>query len=60
MSAARSVTASFTASSGGGPLADPVVFVRQQYRDFLGRSPESTALNYWVNQLNAGRLRGHR
>ena len=54
MSAARSVTASFTASSGGGPLADPVVFVRQQYRDFLGRSPESTALNYWVNQLNAG------
>ncbi|MDD2691487.1 MAG: DUF4214 domain-containing protein [Simplicispira sp.] len=54
MSAARSVTASFTASSGGGPLADPVVFVTQQYRDFLGRSPESTALNYWVNQLNAG------
>ena len=54
MSVARSVTASFTASSGGGPLADPVVFVRQQYRDFLGRSPESTALNYWVNQLNAG------
>lgn len=50
------VTASFNAndSGGGGPLADPVVFVNQQYLDFLGRSPDSAALNDWVRQLNAG------
>ena len=55
MSAARSVTARFNIGGGSsGPLADPAVFVTQQYRDFLGRSPESAALNNWVNQLNAG------
>lgn len=55
-SSSVSVTASFNANDpgGGGPLADPVVFVNQQYLDFLGRSPDSAALNDWVRQLNAG------
>ena len=55
MDSARSVTASFN-TSGGGPLADPAVFVTQQYRDFLRSNPGSADLNNWVNQLNAGTL----
>lgn len=50
---ARSVTANFTAN-GFNPLPDPVDFVTQQYRDFLGRSPDSAGLAYWVNQLKTG------
>ena len=56
MASARSVTASFNSSSGGGPLADPGAFVTQQYLDFLRRNPGSADLNNWVNQLNAGTL----
>lgn len=52
--AAKSVTASFKTANGGGPLADPAAFVRQQYVDFLGSSPDDILLNHWVNQLNAG------
>jgi hypothetical protein len=54
MDGARGVTANFISGGGGGPLPDPVQFVTQQYLDFLGRSPESTSLSYWVSQLNAG------
>ena len=53
-SSSASVTASFSTGSGGGPLADPVVFVTQQYVDFLRRTPDSAGLNYWVGRLNAG------
>ena len=54
LSAARSVTANFSGSGGGGPLPDPVQFVTQQYLDFLGRSPDNAGLSHWVSQLNAG------
>lgn len=54
MGSARSVTASFNTSNGSGPLPDPVVFVTQQYQDFLGRTPDSSGLNYWVTRLNDG------
>lgn len=53
-SSSASVTASFSTGSGGGPLADPVVFVTQQYVDFLRRTPDSAGLDYWVSRLNAG------
>jgi len=48
------VTASFNTGGGTDPLASPVDFVTQQYIDFLRRTPDSTGLNFWVNQLNAG------
>lgn len=50
---ARSVTANFSAN-GFNPLPDPVDFVTQQYRDFLGRAPDTAGLAYWVNQLKTG------
>lgn len=50
---ARSVTANFSAN-GFNPLPDPVDFVTQQYRDFLGRTPDTAGLAYWVNQLKTG------
>lgn len=54
LDAAKSVTATFKIPSSGGPLADPAVFVKQQYTDFLRRAPENTTLNSWVSQLNGG------
>lgn len=33
----------------------PEGFVRQQYRDFLGRDGENEGINYWVAELNAGK-----
>ena len=33
---------------------DTVLFVMQQYRDFLGREGDSGGLNFWANQLNTG------
>ncbi|MEM9132919.1 MAG: DUF4214 domain-containing protein [Actinomycetota bacterium] len=37
-----------------GPLPTPEDFVTQQYEDFLSRSPDTTGLNYWTAQLEAG------
>lgn len=33
------------------PSDDPRFFVRQHYRDFLGREADSAGLDYWANQL---------
>jgi hypothetical protein len=40
------------------PFADAGDFVRQQYRDFLGREPDTGGYNYWVGQLSSGKLGG--
>ncbi len=41
----------FDGSSGPNPIDDVSIFVRQQYRDFLGREPDSTGLQNWLNTL---------
>ena len=46
--------ASFTAtatSDGLNPLDTTEYFVRQQYLDFLGREPDESGFNFWVNNL---------
>jgi CSLREA domain-containing protein len=35
------------------PIDDPTFFVQQQYRDFLGREPDITGLNFWVSQITS-------
>jgi Matrixin/Domain of unknown function (DUF4214) len=39
------------ASAFANAADDPQFFVRQQYRDFLGREPDSGGLEYWTSQL---------
>lgn len=34
------------------PIDDPRNFIRQQYRDFLGREPDQGGWDYWTGQLN--------
>lgn len=53
LDSARSVTANFS-TNGFNPLADPADFVTQQYRDFLGRTPDSASLDDWMNRLKFG------
>ena len=38
-------------SNFANPSDDPQFFVKQQYRDFLGRDPDATGLDYWTAQL---------
>ena len=39
--------------SGANPIDGAEFFTRQQYRDFLGREPDTAGLNYWTGQLTA-------
>jgi len=48
--AAFSGTAS---SSGANPLDATEYFVRQQYLDFLGREPDESGFNFWVNNIES-------
>jgi hypothetical protein len=51
-----STEATFTgAASGGGlnPLDVTEYFVRQQYLDFLGREPDNSGFNFWVNNIES-------
>jgi uncharacterized repeat protein (TIGR01451 family)/CSLREA domain-containing protein len=51
-----STEATFTgATSGGGlnPLDVTEYFVRQQYLDFLGREPDNSGFNFWVNNIES-------
>jgi len=34
-------------------IDDSTTFVRQQYHDFLNREPDTTGLNFWVNQIES-------
>jgi hypothetical protein len=53
---ANKADAVFTASADAVPSRNPIdtneFFIRQQYRDFLGREPDTAGLNYWTGQLN--------
>jgi hypothetical protein len=33
------------------PIDDPQFFVRQHYRDFLGREPDPDGLNFWTGEI---------
>jgi hypothetical protein len=41
----------FGDATGPNPIDDIPIFVRQQYRDFLGREPDATGLQNWINTL---------
>src|SRR5213078_1648077 len=48
--------AGFTAtatSDGLNPLDTTEYFVRQQYLDFLGREPDESGFNFWVNNIES-------
>ena len=34
------------------PIDDPQFFVRQHYRDFLNREPDTPGLTFWTNDIN--------
>lgn len=40
-------------SDSANAVDDPEFFVRQHYRDFLGREPDLTGLEYWTSQLRS-------
>jgi cytochrome c peroxidase len=42
----------FDGSAGPNPIDDVAIFVRQQYRDFLSREPDSVGLQNWINTLS--------
>src|SRR5947209_2545281 len=35
------------------PIDDPEFFVRQQYRDFLNREPDTPGLTFWTNEITS-------
>jgi len=48
--------AAFTGTATGGganPLDASEYFVRQQYLDFLGREPDESGFNFWVNNIES-------
>ncbi len=48
--------ASFSATANGAhenPLDATEYFVRQQYVDFLGREPDESGFNFWVNNIES-------
>jgi hypothetical protein len=49
----NSTEAAFTGSpmSDENPLDTPEYFVRQHYRDFLGREPDESGFNFWSDQM---------
>src|SRR5438477_6914109 len=40
-------------SQTANPLDDPQFFVRQQYLDFLGREPDQSGADFWMNQITS-------
>jgi Tol biopolymer transport system component len=50
-SAVVTITDNDQATSAANPIDDPEFFVRQHYLDFLGREPEPSGFNAWVNVL---------
>ncbi|MET0645946.1 MAG: Calx-beta domain-containing protein [Pyrinomonadaceae bacterium] len=41
-----------TSASAPNPLDDTAFFVRQHYRDFLGRDPDAPGLQFWTNEID--------
>lgn len=40
-------------SSSTNPIDTPSFFVRQHYLDFLNREPDTSGLNFWVNEITS-------
>jgi hypothetical protein len=40
-------------ATGANPIDDAGFFVRQHYRDFLNREPDSSGLTFWTNQITS-------
>jgi len=41
----------FDGAVGPNPIDDTTIFIRQQYRDFLNREPDSVGLQNWITTL---------
>jgi hypothetical protein len=39
--------------ASGNPIDDEPTFVHQHYHDFLNREPDSSALNFWANEITS-------
>jgi uncharacterized repeat protein (TIGR01451 family) len=52
-STANLVIADDVTEPAANPIDDSTNFVRQHYHDFLNREPDSTGLNFWVNQIES-------
>jgi hypothetical protein len=50
--ATLTITDNDTAAPTANPIDDAQLFVRQQYADFLNRSPDDGGLAYWSNQIS--------
>ncbi|MDQ2920337.1 MAG: lamin tail domain-containing protein, partial [Acidobacteriota bacterium] len=42
-----------TLAAGPNPIDSTNFFVRQQYADFLGRDPDISGLNFWINEIDS-------
>jgi hypothetical protein len=42
-----------TAPSAANPVDDTAFFVRQHYRDFLGRDPDPSGLAFWTGEIES-------
>lgn len=47
------LTISSNDSVGSQPIDDAQFFVRQHYRDFLNREPDTSGLNFWTNEITS-------
>lgn len=56
MGADRTAYANFTSSGSPSPISDNTEFVKQQYRDFLGREADASGLAHWADELKEGRV----
>lgn len=58
MDQSKAVSAQFDSEHGGGSggIQDNRFFVEQQYRDFLGREGDEGGINFWVQELESGRV----
>jgi streptogramin lyase len=50
---AVTITDDDTVPPSTNPIDDPTFFVRQHYRDFLGREPDAPGLAFWTGQINS-------
>jgi cytochrome c peroxidase len=41
-----------TTTSNANPIDDQAFFIHQQYIDFLGREPEATGFQFWMDRMN--------
>ncbi|HEX3086623.1 MAG TPA: DUF4214 domain-containing protein, partial [Pyrinomonadaceae bacterium] len=50
---AKTAADAATTTTAGNPIDDSQWFVRQHYLDFLGREPDPSGLQFWVNNIES-------